>query len=67
MGSEDHADPDSAGQLHHVELSVPADVLDEVLAWWAWLLDELGSEAGGYYAGYVEGPAGLTVEVVAPE
>jgi hypothetical protein len=23
--------------------------------------------AGGYYAGYVEGPAGLTVEVVAPE
>lgn len=139
MGSDDHADPDAAGQLHHVELSVPAAALERSLSWWGWLLGELGYEtkndwdagrswrcgptyivvkaaeaegevvratpgldhvafhaasrdqvdrvaeqvrkregsellypdrhpyAGGYYAAYVEGPSGITVEVVGPE
>jgi catechol 2,3-dioxygenase-like lactoylglutathione lyase family enzyme len=135
----DHADPDAAGQLHHVEVAVPPDELDAALDWWGWLLDELGyaekndwaggrswilgptyvvlkaadeagtverrapgldhlafhagsreqvdriaercrsddatellypdrhPRAGGYYAAYVQGPAGTTVEMVGPE
>lgn len=139
MGSDDHADPERAGQLHHVEVAVPPGALDAALSWWGWLLGELGYEekndwangrswllgptylvvkaadeegdverrtpgldhlafhadsraqvdrvaervreddrtellypdrhpyAGGYYAGYVESPSGVTVEVVGPE
>lgn len=137
MGTDDHADPDHAGQVHHLELAVQS--LDAALGWWAWLLTELGYDpknewdggrswrngptyvvlkgaaeqgtverrapgldhvafhaasreqvdrvaeeardreatsllypdrhpyAGGYYAAYVEGPAGITVEVVGPD
>jgi len=36
----DHADPDRAGRLHHVELCV-AD-LDPAVDFWDWLLGELG-------------------------
>jgi catechol 2,3-dioxygenase-like lactoylglutathione lyase family enzyme len=139
MGSDDHADPDNAGQVHHLELSVPEADLETALTWWGWLLGELGYDekndwdggrswvlgptylvvkaadadgalerstpgldhlafhadsraqvdrvaervqeddattllypdrhprAGGYYAAYVESPAGVTVEVVGPE
>jgi len=139
MGADDHADPDRAGQLHHVELSVPPAALGAALDWWGWLLGVLGHEpkndweggrswgrgptyvvvkaasaegsveretpgldhlafhagsraqvdrvaegardhddaellypdrhpyAGGYYAAYVEGPVGVTVEVVGPD
>jgi catechol 2,3-dioxygenase-like lactoylglutathione lyase family enzyme len=139
MASDDHADPDHVGQLHHLELAVPPGNLDDALAWWGWLLGELGYEpkndwdggrswghgptylvvkaadaegaveratpgldhaafhaasraqvdgvadrvrddpatrllypdrhprAGGYYAAYVESPAGVTVKVVGPE
>lgn len=135
--SPTHADPERAGELHHLELSVPD--LDAALPVWEWLLDELGYDpkndwdggcswnragtylvlkraseagsvdrptpgldhvafhaasraqvdriangvrtrsgttllypdkhpyAGGYYAVYFEDPAGITVEVVAPE
>lgn len=41
MGSDDHADPAAAGQLHHVELAVPLAALDAATSWWAWFLDEL--------------------------
>lgn len=44
MGADDHADPDHAGGLHHVELAVPETDLDAALDWWSWLLDELGYE-----------------------
>jgi catechol 2,3-dioxygenase-like lactoylglutathione lyase family enzyme len=37
---QDHADPDHAGALHHVELYTAA--LDEALPFWEWLLGELG-------------------------
>ena len=38
--SADHADPDHAGQLHHLELYA-AD-LDASVDFWDWLLSELG-------------------------
>jgi catechol 2,3-dioxygenase-like lactoylglutathione lyase family enzyme len=38
----DHADPECAGQLHHVELY--ASDLDASLDFWEWLLGELGYE-----------------------
>lgn len=38
--SPDHADPDHAGQLHHLELYA-AD-LDASVDFWDWLLSELG-------------------------
>ncbi|WP_435063030.1 VOC family protein [Halobaculum sp. EA56] len=38
----DHADPDRAGQLHHVELY--ASDLDASASFWGWLLGELGYE-----------------------
>ena len=44
MASDDRADPDHAGQLHHVELSVPEADLDPALDWWGWLLADLGYE-----------------------
>ena len=39
---EDHADPDRAGQLHHVELYA-SDLVASV-DFWGWLLGELGYE-----------------------
>ncbi|HMB49802.1 VOC family protein [Natronoarchaeum rubrum] len=39
---EDHADPDRAGQLHHVELY--ASDLAASVDFWGWLLGELGYE-----------------------
>ena len=38
----DHADPAHAGRLHHVELN--ASDLDASVAFWDWLLGELGYE-----------------------
>jgi len=38
--SPTHADPDRAGQLHHLELSVPD--LAAALPVWEWLLTDLG-------------------------
>ncbi|WP_135851020.1 VOC family protein [Halorussus salinus] len=40
--SRDHADPERAGQLHHVELY--ASDLDASVPFWDWLLGELGYE-----------------------
>ncbi|WP_227353931.1 VOC family protein [Haladaptatus salinisoli] len=40
--SYDHADPEHAGQLHHVELY--ASDLETSAAFWGWLLTELGYE-----------------------
>ncbi|WP_277553621.1 VOC family protein [Halobaculum limi] len=41
-GDFDHADPDRAGRLHHLELTT-AD-LDAAVPFWDWLLGELGYE-----------------------
>ena len=38
----DHADPERAGQLHHIELY--ASDIDASAAFWDWLLGELGYE-----------------------
>lgn len=40
--SYDHADPERAGSLHHVELY--ASDLDASIEFWGWLLTELGYE-----------------------
>ncbi|WP_135829237.1 VOC family protein [Halorussus halobius] len=45
----DHADPERAGQLHHVELY--ADDLDASLAFRDWLLGELGDDRKNDWAG----------------
>ena len=53
----DHADPDRAGQLHHVELY--ASDLDESVGFWDWLLGELGYERKGEWEGgrsWINGP-----------
>jgi catechol 2,3-dioxygenase-like lactoylglutathione lyase family enzyme len=44
----DHADPDSAGQLHHVELYA-AD-FDAAVDFWEWFLGELGYELKNEWA-----------------
>jgi len=53
----DWADADRAGQLHHVELY--ASDLDASVAFWGWLLGELGYEAKNAWDGgrsWVNGP-----------
>ncbi|WP_049925588.1 VOC family protein [Halopiger goleimassiliensis] len=39
---EDHADPDAAGRIHHLELY--ASAFETAVAFWDWLLGELGYE-----------------------
>lgn len=53
----DHADPDHAGELHHLELSVSS--LDTAIEFWGWLLDELGYEPKNEFDGgrsWINGP-----------
>ncbi|PSQ25771.1 glyoxalase [Halobacteriales archaeon QS_9_68_17] len=53
----DHADPERAGQLHHVELY--ASDLDASVGFWDWLLGELGYEPKEEWDGgrsWVNGP-----------
>ena len=53
----DHADPERAGQLHHVELY--ASDLDASVDFWDWLLGELGYEPKEEWDGgrsWVNGP-----------
>jgi len=53
----DHADPARAGRLHHVELY--ASDLDASIAFWGWLLGELGyEEKSDWEAGrsWINGP-----------
>lgn len=53
----DHADPDRAGQLHHVELNA-AD-LDAAVDFWDWFLGRLGYEQKDEWDGgrsWVNGP-----------
>lgn len=45
----DHADPERAGQLHHVELY--ASDIDSSVAFWQWLLGELGYEPKNEWEG----------------
>jgi catechol 2,3-dioxygenase-like lactoylglutathione lyase family enzyme len=55
--SHDHADPEHAGQLHHVELY--ASDLDASVEFWDWLLGELGYEPKNDWDGgrsWVNGP-----------
>ncbi|SDQ48063.1 VOC family protein [Natronobacterium texcoconense] len=53
----DHADPDSLGQLHHVELSVSD--LEASIDFWEWWLTELGYEPKNEWDGgrsWINGP-----------
>lgn len=53
----DHADPERAGQLHHVELNA-AD-LDAAVDFWDWILGQLGYEQKDEWDGgrsWVNGP-----------
>lgn len=58
----DHADPDHAGALHHVELSA-AD-LDASVGFWDWLLGELDYEPKDQWDGGRSWSAGPTYIVV---
>lgn len=54
---DDHADPERAGQLHHLELY--ASDLESSLPFWDWLLGELGYEPKNEWSGgrsWVNGP-----------
>lgn len=42
MAEHDHADPDREGEIHHLELY--ADDYEAAVAFWDWLLGELGYE-----------------------
>ena len=58
----DHADPDRAGQLHHVELYA-AD-LEAAVGFWDWLLGELGYERKNEWDGgrsWINGPTYLVL------
>jgi len=57
MSEEDHADPEHAGAIHHLELYA-AD-LDGAVGFWDWLLGELGYEPKDDWPGgrsWVNGP-----------
>lgn len=57
MGEHDHADPDHAGAIHHLELY--ASDLDASLPFWDWLLGELGYEPKNDWDGgrsWINGP-----------
>ncbi|PSQ09672.1 glyoxalase [Halobacteriales archaeon QS_5_68_33] len=58
----DHADPAHAGALHHVELC--ASDLDSTIAFWDWLLGELGYEPKDEWAGGRSWARGPTYVVV---
>ena len=61
--SDDHADPERAGQLHHVELC--ASDLDESVDFWGWLLGELGYELKNEWDGgrsWINGPTYVVVK-----
>ncbi|WP_101297653.1 VOC family protein [Halegenticoccus soli] len=60
--SYDHADPEHAGHLHHVELY--ASDLDASADFWGWLLGELGYEPKDEWEGgrsWVRGPTYLVL------
>lgn len=57
MAEHDHADPEHAGAIHHLELYA-ADI-DAALPFWDWLLGELGYEPKNDWPGgrsWVNGP-----------
>ena len=57
MGEHDHADPDHAGAIHHLELY--ASDIDASLPFWDWLLGELGYEPKNDWSGgrsWINGP-----------
>ncbi|MFW5911644.1 MAG: VOC family protein [Halolamina sp.] len=57
MGEHDHADPDHAGAIHHLELYA-SDIAASV-RFWGWLLGELGYEPKNDWEGgrsWVNGP-----------
>jgi len=58
----DHANPERAGELHHVELY--ASDLDASVDFWGWLLGELGYEAKNEWDGgcsWINGPTYLVL------
>ena len=57
MAGHDHADPEHAGAIHHLELY--ASDLDDSLPFWDWLLGELGYRPKNDWDGgrsWVNGP-----------
>ncbi|MFC7142652.1 VOC family protein [Halosimplex aquaticum] len=58
----DHADPECAGQLHHVELCA-AD-LDAAVDFWDWLLGELGYDRKDEWEGGLSWENGPTYVVL---
>lgn len=61
--AEDHADPDDAGLLHHVELS--AEDLEAAVNFWDWLLGALGYRGKDAWDGSRSWIRGPTYGVVA--
>lgn len=58
----DHADPDHAGRLHHLELNSPTPV--DSFAFWDWLLGELGYELKNEFEGGYSWRRGATYIVL---
>jgi catechol 2,3-dioxygenase-like lactoylglutathione lyase family enzyme len=58
----DHADPDHAGHLHHLELNSP-DPADSV-AFWHWFLGALGYESKDEFEGGYSWRLGATYVVL---
>jgi catechol 2,3-dioxygenase-like lactoylglutathione lyase family enzyme len=57
MTDHDHGDPEHAGGIHHVELY--ASDIDASMAFWGWLLGELGYEPKNDWSGgrsWINGP-----------
>lgn len=64
MGADDHAAPEHAGGLHHVELAVRKPDLDAALDCWDWLLGDLGYEPKNDWEGGRSWIRGSTYVVV---
>ncbi|MXV61314.1 glyoxalase [Natronorubrum sp. JWXQ-INN-674] len=61
--SDDHADPNHAGQLHHIELYATA--LEPAIEFWDWLLAELGYEPKNEWESgrsWINGPTYIVLE-----
>ena len=64
----DHADPDCAGQLHHVELY--ASDIDTSIDFWDWLLGDLGYEPKNEWDGgrsWINGPTYVVLVEAEPD
>ncbi|RQG91040.1 VOC family protein [Natrarchaeobius chitinivorans] len=61
--SDDHADPDHGGEIHHLEIS--ASDLEAAVDFWGWLLTELGYRPKESFEGgrsWINGPTYVVVQ-----